>query len=552
MNKFAHLDIQQIHDLNGMAVLAIDADGIITYANTAANDLLHRKHAQPVGQSLFLFFGGGTPGKTYKKELLAGKPACNIELVFQDPLGEERWLLLSSQVIVDMNGLPQTYLFVQDISALKKKESIPDDSGQIVGASKIARDLSRQQEFEEKMQRYIGNVEILNTMGKLVSESLDIEEILQRVIDASAKIVGAAFGVFFYNRLNEHGASDTLFTYSGGPPEAIEKVGMSHNSDFFSPAFSLEENVRSADITKDPRYECYSSHHVMAKFQLPLVSCLAVPVISKSGYVIGRLLYGHPETGRFTEEHEKLIVGIATQASVALENAELYEEIRYLNAKKDEFIGLASHELKTPITSLMGFLQIISKRMIDQDINKPFVDKALNQTIKLSALVGDLLDVTKIESGQLPLSYSSFDLVVLVRDLIEQTQYSFRSHYIAFYSEKASFTISGDKERLEQVIINLLNNAIKYSPGADLINVSLSGDACQAIVRIQDFGMGIAPEQQERIFSRFYRAEGVDAHISGLGIGLYISNEIISRHKGRLTVESRIGKGSVFVVKIPV
>ncbi|MFC7525564.1 ATP-binding protein [Parapedobacter sp. GCM10030251] len=552
MKKFTHLDIQQIHNLNGMAVLAIDADGMITYANTAANDLLRRERAQLVGQSLFLFFGGAfASGQTNQKKLLAGKPVSNMELTFQGPLGEERWLLLSSQMIVDMNGLAQTYLFIQDISALKKTESVRNGSGRIICTTQFTEDVTRQKELEEKMHRYTSNVEILNTMGKLVSESLDIGEILQRVTDVSTKVTGAAFGAFFYNRLDGHGTSNTLFTYSGVLPEVAEKIGTSHNSDLFSPNFSLEETVRSADITNDPRFECNRSHGV-AKGQLPLVSYLAVPVISKLGRVIGRLSYGHSEIDRFTEEHEKLVVGIANQASVALENAELYEEIRYLNAKKDEFIGLASHELKTPVTSLKGFLQIISKRMTDQDINKPFVDKALNQTNKLSALIGDLLDVTKIESGQLPLSYSSFDLVSLVRDLVEQIQYSIRSHYIAFYSKKASFMISGDKQRLEQVIVNLLNNAIKYSPGADLVNVSLSGDAGQAIVRIQDFGIGIAPEQQERIFSRFYRAEGLDAHISGLGIGLYISKEIISRHKGKLTVESGIGTGSVFVVEIPV
>ncbi|MFD2147635.1 sensor histidine kinase [Mucilaginibacter antarcticus] len=246
------------------------------------------------------------------------------------------------------------------------------------------------------------------------------------------------------------------------------------------------------------------------------------------------------------------MAGIASQASVALDNAKLYEQIHNLNAKKDEFIGLASHELKTPITSLSGFLQIINLRMPESDINKSFVEKALKQTGRLSALISDLLDVTKIESGQLPLTYTSFDLVSLVRDLIEQMQYTTRSHHIAFHSEVGSFVLAADRQRLEQVVINLLSNAIKYSPKADLVKVSVTGNAEGAIIKIQDFGMGIAPEQQGRIFSRFYRVEEVDEHISGLGIGLYISKEIISRHNGQLRVESEKGKGSVFTIELPV
>lgn len=429
---------------------------------------------------------------------------------------------------------------------------VMDDRGQVIGASKIGRDISRQKEFEEKLLHSARNMETLNTVGKLVSESLDIEAILQKVTDSTTQITGAAFGAFFYNCLDDQGESYMLFTLSGAPREAFEKFGMPRNTAVFNPTFSGEEIVRSADITKDPRYGHNYPHRGMPKGHLPVVSYLAVPVISKSGAVIGGLFYGHPETDRFTQEHETLVANIANQASVALDNAKLYEEIRKLNAKKDEFIALASHELKTPITSLRAFLQVASRRMAEEDINRPFVDKALNQIGKLSALVTDLLDVTKIESGQLPLSYTPLDLVTLIRDLIEQIQFTSHSHHISFDSEKATFIISADRQRLEQVIINLLNNAIKYSPGAELVKVSLSGNKEHVVVRIQDFGMGIAPEQQERIFTRFYRVQGKDNNISGLGIGLYISKEIINRHKGELTVESQIGKGSVFVIKIPV
>lgn len=343
-----------------------------------------------------------------------------------------------------------------------------------------------------------------------------------------------------------------LFTLSGAPREAFEKFGMPRNTAIFNPTFVGEKPVRVDDITKDPRYGHNLPHYGMAGERLPVVSYLAVPVVGNSGKVIGGLFYGHPGAGKFTKEHEHLVERIATQAAVALENAKLYAEIQKLNQKKDEFIGLASHELKTPVTSLKGYLQILDKKLPEGDTNKSFVDKAVKQVNKLSNLVSDLLDVSKIETGQLPLSFSSFDLVHMIRDAVQLHQYAANSHKIILEFDRQVLPVTADQLRIEQVVNNLLSNAIKYSPGADRINVSVSETGARARVMVQDFGMGIAEDEQESIFSRFYRVEEMAAHISGLGIGLYISSEIIRRHQGTLTVESEQGKGSQFTFEIPV
>jgi len=286
---------------------------------------------------------------------------------------------------------------------------IKNAAGQVIGASKIARDISKQKTSEESLQRYANNLETVNSVGKMVSERLDVQEILQQVTDVTTEATGAAFGAFFYNKLDEHGESYTLFTLSGAPREAFEKFGMPRNTAVFNPTFSGEGTVRVDDITKDPRYGKNHPHYGMPKGHLPVVSYLAVPVISKSGVVIGGLFYGHPEPGRFSVHHESLVESVATQAAIALENARLYEEIKKLNARKDDFIGLASHELKTPVTSLSGYLQIINRRLPSDDVNKPFIEKALAQINKLSGLISDLLDVSKIETGQLPLSFTGLN-----------------------------------------------------------------------------------------------------------------------------------------------
>jgi len=233
----------------------------------------------------------------------------------------------------------------------------------------------------------------------------------------------------------------------------------------------------------------------------------------------------------------------------------LREEIEFrkrAEEKKDEFMTIASHELKTPVTSLTGYLQILERSMDEADRNKGFIKKALDQTKKLTSLISDLLDVSKIETGKLPLSFSHFDIVMLIREIVELMQYSSKTHRIVQEIDVPELKVWADRQRIEQVLINLLSNAIKYSPNANLVTISMKQKNRYVQVSVCDNGIGIGKDQQERIFSRFYRVDDLASHISGLGIGLYISKDIIVRHGGTLTVESEPGKGSEFSFKIPI
>ncbi|MEP6611713.1 MAG: PAS domain S-box protein [Mucilaginibacter sp.] len=511
------------------AIVSKTLDGIITTWNKSAAKMFGHTEGEAVGKSITLVI---PEDRRREEDLILGKIRS----------GE----MVEHFETIRMNKSGQEIPVSLTISPIK------NNSGVIIGASKIARNISRQKTAEENLQRYASDLETLNRVNEMVSQHLNVQEILQQVTDVTTLVTGAAFGAFFYNKLDERGESYMLYTLSGAPKEAFEKFGMPRNTDVFAATFNGEATVRVDDITKDPRYGKNAPCFGMPKGHLPVVSYLAVPVISKTGGVIGGLFYGHPEAGVFTSHHERLVESVAKQAAIALENAKLYEEIQKLNAKKDDFIGLASHELKTPITSLSGYLQIISRRLPDGDVNKSFIEKALSQINKLSALISDLLDVSKIETGQLPLSFTGFDLLLLIKEVIEIMQYSANSHRIVLDASIDKLMITADRQRVEQVIINLLSNAIKYSPGASLVNVSVSVNDNKALVTVQDFGLGITPAQQERIFNRFYRVEDMAAHISGLGIGLFISREIINRHKGKLWVESERGKGSVFFFEIPV
>jgi signal transduction histidine kinase len=243
------------------------------------------------------------------------------------------------------------------------------------------------------------------------------------------------------------------------------------------------------------------------------------------------------------------VASLASQAAVALENSRLFEEVSQLSRKKDEFIALASHELKTPITSLNGFLQLLQIEA-SPDSQRFFVQKSLVQLEKLTTLINDLLDISKIQAGKLQFRIEEFDLVEFIKDTVDTYGRTFSSHVINF-SEQGSYVVAGDKIRLEQVMANLINNAIKYSPDAVSIDIYLMDLGKEVSVSVRDYGCGISKEDLPDLFSQFYRVKSATRNISGLGLGLFVSKEIVQRHGGRIWVETESGKGSVFTFTIP-
>jgi len=427
---------------------------------------------------------------------------------------------------------------------------VTDSSNNVIGASEIARDITREQEGNEALRQYAEKLRILNSLATSISGTLDVQEILQKVTDASTRLVGAAFGAFFYNVVSEDGQSYMLYTLSGASRAAFDKFGMPRNTQVFHPTFSGEGVVRVDNIREDPRYGKMAPHFGMPRGHLPVTSYLAVPVFSVGGTVIGGLFFGHPETAKFTPEHEDLVVNMAAQAGVALENSMLFEQVRDLSRKKDEFIALATHELKTPLTSMSGFLQLVESRVADDPVNLSFVSKSLSQLHKLTTLINDLLDVSRIHAGKMRLQYETFDLTGLTREIIEPQQMNSRKHEFIF-EEAGDIFVEADRLRLEQVIANFINNAVKYSPQGGKVQVTIADGGEEVLFSVKDQGIGISLQNQQHIFDRFYRAEDLSGKISGLGLGLYISKEIIERHGGAVSVESRQGEGATFTFSLP-
>ncbi|WP_158990292.1 cell wall metabolism sensor histidine kinase WalK [Mucilaginibacter sp. L196] len=219
-------------------------------------------------------------------------------------------------------------------------------------------------------------------------------------------------------------------------------------------------------------------------------------------------------------------------------------------AKKDEFFNMVSHEFKTPLTNIKAINQLLTQRINKADNIYPFIANANNSIKRLEKLIEDLLDVTKINSGQIDLNIAAFHFSDALTNSIVNVQLTAPKHDILLENSIDLF-YTGDQFRIEQVLINLLNNAIKYSPDARQVIVRAKIEANNLVVNVEDFGIGIAREDIDQLFQRFYRVSKVAMNFQGVGLGLYIASEIIKKHNGTFSTISEVGKGSIFSFSLP-
>jgi signal transduction histidine kinase len=240
-------------------------------------------------------------------------------------------------------------------------------------------------------------------------------------------------------------------------------------------------------------------------------------------------------------------------------------ELEQLDKLKTQFLSMASHELRTPLTAVSGFMQIARRRMSRMsganDIPQPWreeaqksdetLEMANRQAKKLARLIDELLDVSRLQQGRVEMRLAEIDLADVVREVAERMRLLSKGHEIEAKIEGAA-PIVADRDRIEQVFENLVGNAIKYSPESGRIHVSVRVNGMNAIVSVRDQGIGVAPGEVEKIFGLFYRSPDPRAdHVGGLGLGLYISREIVSRHHGKLWAERNADAGTTFHVTLP-
>ncbi|MFB2117875.1 PAS domain S-box protein [Parapedobacter sp. 2B3] len=507
------------------AIISKNLDGIIMSWNHGAERIFGYSEAEIVGKSINTLIPPYLHEEehTIISEIKGGRTVDHYQTIRITKAGKEIPISLT-------------------ISPMRNK------AGQIIGASKIARDISEKIRREQTIKFHAKKLETLHAIGKIITEKLDTPSLIQTVINSTTHLVAADVGLCFYRVSDEQGHS-TLSTavaamgeLNGDATHLQLEEGLIHTF------FVGESSIKFDDVEAVP--------HIHALFEpcqpaggAAIRHSLAIPIRSGDKLLIGAMFFGYAQTDVFNAADEDIIHSIASLVAVTLDNARLFEEVNVLNLRKNEFIALASHELKTPLTTTKGYLQILERSEIDQ-VGRRFLTKALKQLERINALIAELLDISKIEAGKLSFHFETFDMSEMILDVVETFHFSSQTHTVFVNNIHGNYVVEADRQRMEQVVINLITNAIKYSPDAHQVHVMLESSPDEVRVQVIDEGVGLTREQQEKVFTRFYQVEGT-SKMTGLGLGLYLSKEIIERHGGRIGVNSHVGKGSTFYFAMP-
>ncbi|HEY5371744.1 MAG TPA: PAS domain S-box protein [Hanamia sp.] len=372
-----------------------------------------------------------------------------------------------------------------------------DDDGKPLKIIGTLRDITEEKQLQQILQES-------ESKFRLLADSLP-----QQIWTADTQ------GNLFYFNQN-------VYDYSGLTPDQLEKGGwikMIHPDDRDDNIKAWTESVKTGkDFLYEHRFLRYDGEY---RWQLSR----AVPQKDAEGNI-------------------QMWVGSSTDI----------QEIKEQEQQKDYFISMASHELKTPLTSIKGYVQML--QMMHEKSEDSFLRNTLNtmdrQIKTLTKLIAELLDVSKIKSGGLNFHKEHVEITALINEIVAEVKHiNPNFEFIVRANEKVMVNL--DRDRIGQVLINFLTNAVKYSPDSKTVEIRSSVKDDNVIVEVRDFGIGIGKKNQEKVFERFYRVEGRDERIfPGFGIGLFIASEIIRRHDGKIHLESEVGKGSVFSFKIPI
>jgi PAS domain S-box-containing protein len=515
------------------AIITKDLQGTITSWNAAAQRMFGYTAAEAIGQSIRMLI----PAELQDEETMvlakirAGEKIDHYETVRQRKDG----LRLNISLTVS---------------------PIRNERGEIVGASKVARDITERARLMATAREHAANSEKLGEVGALVASTLDREAILQKVTDIGTDLTHAEYGAFFYNVSDhESGGTYRLYTLSGAPRDAFANFPQPHPTVLFAPTFYGEGPVRLDDVTTDPRYGKSAPYYGMPPGHLPVRSYLAVPVKAAGGHVLGGLFFGHSAVGVFTAQHERLALGVAAWASVALENARLYADAQAANRTKDEFLAVLSHELRTPLNAIVGYSRLLRGGILSPEKAARGLETLERNATWLTQIVEDVLDVSRIVSGKIRLDVQSVELPVIIDNAVATMQPGADAKGVRIQTivDPHVGPVSGDPGRLQQVVWNLVSNAVKFTPKNGRVQVRLERVNSHVEIAVSDTGIGIRADFLPYVFERFRQAEaGTTRKTGGLGLGLAIVRHIVEMHGGTVDAASEgEGKGATFRVRLP-
>jgi signal transduction histidine kinase/PAS domain-containing protein len=455
---------------------------------------------------------------------------------------------------LDRNGTPK--VFLNNLVGIVDREHL-------LGSWGTQRDVTEQRHAEEELKRAEANSRFLSEASAVLASSLDYEATLRNVARLAVPMLADWCMV---DLVQPDGTLQQVEAVCAIPEDTeLARRAMRFG---VTPQLPPQHPVSQAFMQGRPmlieRFTpeligkiAQSEQHARLIAATGARSLIAVPMVVR-GRTLGVLTFFTSRSGRHYTAAELTVLGdLAQRAALSVENARLYREAQDAIRLRDEFLSIASHELKTPLTPLSLKLQMLANETRRQSESpfrsavEDYIAVGLRQVKKLTELVSDLLDVARIAGGRLRLELDEVELGALVREVVTRYEPEAARAGSRLTLEEPPEAVTGhwDRLRLEQVITNLVDNAIKYGSG-NPIHVSLDSDASWARLRVKDEGIGIAPEHLSRIFQRFERAVS-ERHYGGLGLGLYITRTIVEALGGSIQVESSPGLGTTFTVVLP-
>jgi len=410
-----------------------------------------------------------------------------------------------------------------------------------------------------QLTRSVGELKALGEVGQAVSSTLDLETVLRTIMSHARDLTGADGGSIF-----EYDATRQEFHIRatlGLPDElvgAMRAVPIRKGEGVLGQLAITPEPVEIGDIADERVYQSSVREKLIRnKFR----SLLAVPLL-REGHLLGGLSINRRRAGRFEPEIVELLKTFAAQSALAIQNARLFREIEEKSQQletasrhKSEFLANMSHELRTPLNAIIGFSEVLSERMFGEVNEKQseYLADILESGRHLLSLINDILDLSKIEAGRMELEPTDFSLpgaientLVLVRERAQR-----RGIALERTIDGRLGTIHADERKVKQVLLNLLSNALKFTPEGGRIEVLAGLRDGVAEIAVKDTGVGIAAEDQETVFEEFRQVGTASKKVEGTGLGLAISRKFIELHGGKISVNSQIGKGSTFTFTLP-
>jgi GAF domain-containing protein len=410
----------------------------------------------------------------------------------------------------------------------------------------------------QDLTRSVGELRALGEIGQAISSTLDLQTVLSAIVARATQLSGTDAGVIyeydeqreiFVPRASEHLETEIVETMLATPVRKGEGAT--------GQLAEAQEPIQVPDVLAAPAESRVRGALVRAGYR----ALLAVPLV-REGHLLGGLTVIRKATGTFAPEVIELLRTFATQSALAIQNARLFREIADKSVQleaasrhKSEFLANMSHELRTPLNAIIGFSEILAEKMFG-DVNEKqteYLQDILESGRHLLSLINDILDLSKIEAGRMELEVAEFDLsnaidnaLILVRERATR-----RGIRLASTIDERLGMIGGDERKVKQVLLNLLSNALKFTPEGGRIDVRAGVHDAVAEVSVTDTGVGIAPEDQEVVFEEFRQVGTADKKVEGTGLGLALSRKFIELHGGRIWVKSQVGMGSTFTFTIP-